>query len=94
MARILKHHNEENSYFKNDIHAPSFLLKDTIEKGNKIPHSLLGAASIYQTFQALLEVNRPMEDNSWKTFSSSRKVAWKTGTSFWLSRCMGNWCHS
>jgi len=38
--------------------------------------------AIYQTFQSLLEANRPDEDNNWKLFSSSRKIAWKTGTSF------------
>jgi penicillin-binding protein 1C len=40
------------------------------------------AASIYLTFQALLEVNRPDEESGWKNLSSSRKIAWKTGTSY------------
>jgi penicillin-binding protein 1C len=31
---------------------------------------------------AMQEVNRPEEETGWKQFSSSRKVAWKTGTSF------------
>lgn len=44
------------------------------------PHTDPGC--IYTTFEALLEVNRPDEDNNWKIFSSSRKIAWKTGTSF------------
>lgn len=44
------------------------------------PHTDPGC--IYATFEALLEVNRPDEDNNWKAFSSSRKIAWKTGTSF------------
>ena len=39
-------------------------------------------AAIYSTFEALTEVNRPDEDNNWKLFASSRKIAWKTGTSF------------
>lgn len=37
---------------------------------------------IYAAFEALLEVNRPDEDNNWRLFGSSRKIAWKTGTSF------------
>lgn len=42
----------------------------------------LDRGSIYATFEAMTEVNRPDEDNNWKYFSSSRKIAWKTGTSF------------
>lgn len=39
-------------------------------------------ASIYLTFEALLEVNRPDEESGWTNLSSSRKIAWKTGTSY------------
>ena len=42
----------------------------------------LSAASIWFTFQAMLEVYRPENDASWKLYSSARKIAWKTGTSF------------
>ncbi len=42
----------------------------------------LNQASIYSTFEALVEVNRPDEDNNWRAFESSQKIAWKTGTSF------------
>jgi penicillin-binding protein 1C len=38
--------------------------------------------SAYLTFEALLEVNRPDEESGWTSLSSSRKIAWKTGTSF------------
>lgn len=33
-------------------------------------------------FSAMKEVNRPTEDVAWRYYQSSRKVAWKTGTSF------------
>ena len=82
LARGLKHYNSDNCYYSNDIRKPSYRLKDTISHGKKEAHALLSAASIYQTFDALLEVNRPDGENGWKSFSSSRKVAWKTGTSF------------
>lgn len=39
-------------------------------------------ASIHHTFESMLEVVRPGAEMNWKVFSSSRKVAWKTGTSF------------
>jgi penicillin-binding protein 1C len=38
--------------------------------------------SIYLTFDALLEVNRPDEEAGWSKLSSSHKIAWKTGTSY------------
>ena len=44
----------------------------------------LGPAAAYLTLEALTEVNRPDEEGYWKQFSSSRWVAWKTGTSFGL----------
>lgn len=39
-------------------------------------------AAIFSTFEAMVEVNRPDEDNNWRLFNSSNKIAWKTGTSF------------
>jgi penicillin-binding protein 1C len=33
-------------------------------------------------FKSLIEVNRPEQEAGWEYFSSSRKIAWKTGTSF------------
>ncbi|MFY0673243.1 MAG: penicillin-binding protein 1C [Bacteroidia bacterium] len=45
-------------------------------------HSELSAASIWYTFKAMEEVHRPESQIGWKNFSSSKKVAWKTGTSF------------
>ncbi len=39
-------------------------------------------SSIYLTFESMAEVNRPEIDASWEMFSSSSKIAWKTGTSF------------
>ena len=44
--------------------------------------SVLSAASVWFTFEAMKEVYRPDEDASWKLFSSAREIAWKTGTSF------------
>ena len=42
----------------------------------------LSTASAWLTLNALLEVARPGDENYWEKFSSSRKVAWKTGTSY------------
>jgi penicillin-binding protein 1C len=45
-------------------------------------NGVLSAASVWFTFKAMREVNRPPEHTGWKSFSSSGKIAWKTGTSF------------
>lgn len=42
---------------------------------------VLSASSIHYTLKAMLDVNRPPEESSWKLFSSANKIAWKTGTS-------------
>ncbi|AEJ20446.1 penicillin-binding protein 1C [Gracilinema caldarium DSM 7334] len=43
---------------------------------------LLSRGAAWLTLNALSMVNRPGEDGAWELFKSSRKVAWKTGTSF------------
>lgn len=42
----------------------------------------LDRGCIYSTINAMLEVKRPDAENNWRMYSSSRKIAWKTGTSF------------
>ena len=43
---------------------------------------ILGAGSIYLTYTAMKEVNRPEGDEAWRFYDSSLEIAWKTGTSF------------
>ncbi len=52
--------------------------KQEVQKEKPLPHR----GAIYQTFDAMTELKRPDEDNQWRIFSSSQKIAWKTGTSF------------
>jgi penicillin-binding protein 1C len=44
----------------------------------------LSPGAAWLTLNALLEVARPGEEGYWKNFASSRKIAWKTGTSWGL----------
>lgn len=44
--------------------------------------TVLGAGSIWLTYNAMEEVNRPEGDEAWKFYDSALKIAWKTGTSF------------
>jgi penicillin-binding protein 1C len=43
---------------------------------------IMGAASIWQCFETLTELERPNQEGAWEQFASSRTLAWKTGTSF------------
>ena len=68
-----------------DYHAKYFNIKvlatDSIETDR---FSQIGPASAWLTIDALVDVSRPGQDNYWREFSSSRKIAWKTGTSYGL----------
>lgn len=82
MARTLNHYTTYNGmYDKNDFHPPFYTSQPTHTPQLEKTH-ILSAASIYLTFQAMVEVARPDEDQSWKQYTSATKVAWKTGTSF------------
>jgi penicillin-binding protein 1C len=83
MARTLNHYWENNGqYNPNDFRKPHYELH-TPNLGKQLQqNSVLDAASIYLTFQAMVEVSRPDEEANWKYFNSSSVIAWKTGTSF------------
>jgi penicillin-binding protein 1C len=44
----------------------------------------ISPAAAWLTLDALLEVPRPAEEANWKDFATSRRIAWKTGTSYGL----------
>lgn len=63
----------------------NYWLKPTLirsELAKPVKQVNLSTASSWMTLQALLEVTRPGTDGFWRKFSSSQKIAWKTGTSF------------
>lgn len=51
------------------------------EKQHSINTGNLTEGPAYLTMEALLEVVRPENEGYWKSFASSRRIAWKTGTS-------------
>ncbi|QHS57046.1 penicillin-binding protein 1C [Mucilaginibacter sp. 14171R-50] len=82
MARVLNHYNNNGGkYDPADYHTPVYSLsprqKPAFERSG-----LLDAASIYYTLQAMEDVMRPGEEMLWQQFSSTQRIAWKTGTSF------------
>ena len=82
MARTLNNYTKHGGkYDMNDFHSPYYTFQEE-KKSNLENSSIIDAASIYFTFEAMVEVARPDEDAGWKQYTSSSKVAWKTGTSF------------
>jgi penicillin-binding protein 1C len=84
MGRVLGHYNESGKYFENDIRAPGIIKSPfgNIARGrDENPHPY-SAASVWLTFQSLLQVNRPESQAGWQSFQSASNIAWKTGTSF------------
>ncbi len=63
-----------------DFHMARYNLEEQPEAAVSI--NFLDPVSIWYMFQAMEEVMRPGEEGLWKQFSSSQRVAWKTGTSF------------
>jgi penicillin-binding protein 1C len=86
MARTLNHYGRfDSKYNHDDFHPANYLLdkeKNYEPKAGDEEHSVLDAAAVYLTFQAMVEVSRPDEDAQWQEFSSSTRIAWKTGTSY------------
>ncbi len=87
MARTLSHFYPYNGKYdlkdfaglNYDFNTP-FVPSDASERVEQYPK--LSAASIYQTFSAMQTLERPSSEGDWKSFGSSEKIAWKTGTSF------------
>ncbi len=87
MARVLKNFGKYSGrYDANDIHPLRFVNTDENKSKPKLESlnekGTLSAGSIWLTLNAMEEVNRPELENNWKEFSSSKRIAWKTGTSF------------
>ena len=70
-----------NNFFSNELFPSSNM---SIWKGEELRHpvSSFAEGTWYMVTEALKEVQRPGMEESWRQYSSSRKVAWKTGTSF------------
>src|SRR3546814_8542069 len=84
MARTLNHYEQYNAdYNPADYHDPFYLGSPYERPGVSTERaSVIDHASLYFTFQAMNEVMRPGEEALWEQFASSKKIAWKTGTSF------------
>ncbi len=85
MARMYQHQTKNKGEWNNeDWFMPSYQKNNTA--GNKprseINTPLFDYTAIWHTVNAMNEVARPGEEGLWGLFSSSQRIAWKTGTSF------------
>lgn len=86
MARMLNHTYDLNGQYRpDDFHAPTYLLPFSADDRERPAHEVpqpMSAAAAWLTFRAMQQVERPASEGGWKAFQSSRRIAWKTGTSF------------
>jgi penicillin-binding protein 1C len=82
-SRVLNHYADSGLYYAGDYRPVNYRMRPgpKPEKGSLQP-GMISASSLWFTYRAMDEVNRPDEESGWRSFSSSRKIAWKTGTSF------------
>jgi penicillin-binding protein 1C len=93
MGRILSHaYKYDHKYSKEDIHPPILWQRrynGSTMLTNRLRQTDLGAeapvwnvGAIWSTFEAMSTLRRPDQEGQWETFESSKRIAWKTGTSF------------
>lgn len=93
MARMYLHQEKNKGEWNgDDWYMPQYKLKVIPQKaGQKLKPNTSSQASnsrlfdypsMWNMFNAMNEVMRPGEEGLWNLFSSSQKIAWKTGTSF------------
>ena len=84
MVRTLNHYNRyKRKYNGDDYHPPNYVKKEINHTTMALQRATwIDYGSLWFTFQAMQEVMRPGEELLWEQFSSSQKIAWKTGTSF------------
>ncbi len=82
MYANLAHIAQKTDYHDDDVYQKSKLLQR--ESSSTTAITEISPATAWLTLNALLEVNRPGNEVYWKNFSSTQKIAWKTGTSFGL----------
>ncbi|ACU04396.1 penicillin-binding protein 1C [Pedobacter heparinus] len=86
MARTLNHFNDyKGRYNPHDYDEPLYInaRRDTRYDGDETQvNSVFDHGSVWNAFNAMEELMRPGEEGLWEQFSSSQRLAWKTGTSF------------
>jgi penicillin-binding protein 1C len=86
MARVLNHYSQsDGEYLLDDFRKIRLQTGESVKRQKKDwqPYpNRLSAGAIWHTFKAMQALERPGAEGQWERFSSSRRLAWKTGTSF------------
>ena len=82
MGRTLNTFASNNLYSSSDYFMPFFVKKEKNTEAKKRKEDIIGAENIWFVFEALSKKDRPVEGGDWMVYNSSKKIAWKTGTSF------------
>lgn len=83
LGRTLIHFEEHSLFYRsNDIRRLNISQNSDFSEYTLKNKSELNAGAIWHMIKAMEEVNRPENQRGWERFSSSKRVAWKTGTSF------------
>lgn len=84
LSSTINYFNQSNGKYRTQEFAELNYDKNFTQDFGENSHqkTSLGAGSIYLTYNAMKEVNRPEGDEAWRFYDSSLELAWKTGTSF------------
>jgi len=86
MARVLNHYYEQDGQYRSDdFKALNYRFNNSTFKKEQYllkEAPVLSAGSIWQTFDAMQDLERPDSEGNWQLFQSSSRIAWKTGTSY------------
>lgn len=82
MGRTLIRYNEEESKYNTGDFRPPSLHQVEKYKADAYYPDVLSAGAVYHAFTAMEQLVRPDDEGQWKKLATSRRIAWKTGTSF------------
>ncbi|MCI5055634.1 MAG: penicillin-binding protein 1C [Flavobacteriales bacterium] len=83
MAHSLQYFcNNSSRYHPNSFKGVSVFKEESKSRVEVEKSSILTASGIHHALESLVEAKRPGAEAYWRNFSSSGKIAWKTGTSF------------
>lgn len=84
MARMLNSFAQNSSRYQNgNYFEPYFDINSKPILNTSYSNTdIFSASSVWLTFEALTDMDRPEEEGNWDLYGSSKKIAWKTGTSY------------
>lgn len=65
-----------------DYQFPKYDFESENQITKEIKNPSIKGAAIWQLLESLSQLNRPGLEKSWENYAASKKIAWKTGTSF------------